>query len=245
MRDRRRGGRRILLFALVLLARLAPAGAAEIIVRGRVLDQSGRPLRGATIELAPLLTHYEATLAAWRGEPDREPAARVLTDDGRRVRAARSRARFLEDGGPRRGVGRGRVSPGAAARRVDAGRSASGRGCGAGGWRAQGSRAHRLVKTSTKAAAAGGASRAGARAAIDAVASPGDAACAWSRTTARAIAGALVCDVELGVPLGLTDAGRHRAGRRRQGRAAHRGRRAGARRKGGPPRRGRPQDRRR
>jgi protocatechuate 3,4-dioxygenase beta subunit len=82
MRSPRQAG----LLLAVLLSSAALAGtpsarAAGSMVRGRVLDDAGRPARGAMVELAPLRTHYDAALAAWRGEPDPAAAARGRTDE--------------------------------------------------------------------------------------------------------------------------------------------------------------------
>jgi hypothetical protein len=188
-------------FALALLARWTPAVAAEVVVRGRVLDDGGRPLRGATVELVPLLTHYEATLAAWRGEPDREPAARVLTDAAgafalsapepgfwktvvraQRLVAAEYRLAPLIEESTLADLRLVRDSGGS--RNEDVPTRGEDVYEGSGGWRR----------------------RVGTRAAIDAAAGQATPLRVVEDDGA-AIAGALVCDVELGVPLGLTDAG--------------------------------------
>ena len=82
-------------------------------------------LRGANVELAPLLTHYEATLAAWRGEPDREPAARALTDAAGTFTLRAPEGGFWKTVVRARAVRAGRLSAGAALGRGDAGRPAT------------------------------------------------------------------------------------------------------------------------
>ncbi len=78
--------RRVLFFAVLSGLAVSNAGRAELEIRGRVVDDSERPVARASVELAPILPLYERYRAILDGHIETEPVSKVRTSvDGRYV----------------------------------------------------------------------------------------------------------------------------------------------------------------